>query len=165
MLIRTWRRSGETTATTTLIPNLVPKEHLLNGIALNQATQQGSRLVGALAIAPLLGFVNIEAAFWLCSGFYAIGLIQVSRIAIKSTGVIDATQSFARNMVEGFVYVYQRPQILVMVLLVLAHCSFTMSYESIRVPDLDLAFAGLEGFDDRTATGGLHRHHARQRAR
>ena len=49
----------------------------------------------------------------------------------KSTGVIDATQSFARNMVEGFVYVYQRPQILVMVLLVLAHCALTMSYESI----------------------------------
>ncbi len=124
-------RAGQMTAATALIPNLVPKERLLNAIALNQATQQGSRLVGALAIAPLLGFVNIEAAFWLCSGFYGIGLIQISRITIKSTGVMDATQSFARNMVEGFVYVYQRPQILVMVLLVLAHCALTMSYESI----------------------------------
>ena len=111
-------RAGEMTATTTLIPNMVPKEHLLNGIALNQATQQGSRLLGALAIAPLFGLVNVEAAFWLCSGFYVIGLIQISRITIDSRGVIDATQSFARNMVEGFVYVYQRPQILVMVMLV-----------------------------------------------
>ncbi|HIN06278.1 MAG TPA: MFS transporter [Dehalococcoidia bacterium] len=124
-------RAGQMTIATALIPNLVPKEHLLNAIALNQATQQGSRLVGALAIAPLLGLVNIEAAFWLCSGFYAIGLIQIGLIVTKSTGVIDATQSFARNMVEGFVYVYQRPQILVMVLLVLAHCALTMSYESI----------------------------------
>lgn len=124
-------RAGEMTATTTLIPNMVHKEHLLNGIALNQATQQGSRLLGALAIAPLFGLVNVEAAFWLCSGFYVIGLIQISRITIDSRGVIDATQSFARNMVEGFVYVYQRPQILVMVMLVLAHCALTMSYESL----------------------------------
>ena len=32
------------------------------------------------------------------------------------------------------------------------------------VPGLDLAFIGVEGFDDRTAAGGLHRDHARQRA-
>ncbi len=124
-------RAGQMTIATALIPNLVPKDHLLNAIALNQATQQGSRLVGALAIAPLLGLVNVEAAFWLCSGFYAIGLMQISLITTRSTGVIDKTQSFARNMVEGFVYVYQRPQILTMVLLVLAHCALTMSYESI----------------------------------
>ena len=39
--------------TSALIPNLVPKDRLLNGIALNQATQQGSRMVGALGILPL----------------------------------------------------------------------------------------------------------------
>lgn len=124
-------RAGQMTVTTALIPNLVPSERLLNAISLNQATQQGSRMVGALAIVPLLGLVNIEAAFWLCSAFYAIGLAVVSRIDTRSTGVIDPSQSFVQNLIEGFVYVYQRPQILAMVLLVLAHCAFTMSYESI----------------------------------
>lgn len=124
-------RAGQMTTATALIPNLVPKEHLLNALALNQATQQGSRMVGALAILPLMGLINIESAFWLCSGFYAVGLVQVSRIGTKSTGKIDATQSFWRNMVAGFEYVYQRPQILAMVLLVLAHCALTMSYESL----------------------------------
>ena len=124
-------RAGQMTITTALIPNLVPRERLLNAIALNQATQQGSKMVGALAIVPLLALVNIEAAFWLCSVFYAVGLTLVSRVTIRSTGVIDPAQSFARNMFEGFVYVYQRPQILAMVLLVLAHCALTMSYESI----------------------------------
>lgn len=124
-------RAGQMTTATALIPNLVPKEHLLNALALNQATQQGSRMVGALAILPLMGFINIESAFWLCSGFYAVGLMQVSRIGTKSTGKIDETQSFWRNMVAGFEYVYKRPLILAMVLLVLAHCALTMSYESI----------------------------------
>ena len=124
-------RSAQMTMATALIPNLVPKEHLLNAIALNQATQQGARLAGALAIAPLLGWVNIEATFWLCSGLYFLGFLQVSRGTTRSTGVIDKTQGFWANLFEGFVYVYRRPIIMSMVLLVLAHCAFTMSYESI----------------------------------
>ena len=123
-------RASQMTTATALIPNLVPKEHLLNAIALNQATQQGARLAGAMAIAPLLGLVNIESAFWLCSGLYFLGFLQVSRMTTRSTGVIDESQGFWANMFEGFVYVYKRPIIMSMVLLVLAHCAFTMSYES-----------------------------------
>ena len=124
-------RASQMTVATALIPNLVPREHLLNALALNQATQQGSRMVGALAILPLLGFINIESAFWLCSAFYLIGLVQVSRIGTRSTGRMDSSRGFWRNMVAGFEYVYKRPSILAMVMLVLAHCAFVMSYESI----------------------------------
>lgn len=127
-------RAGQMTTTQSLVPNLVPKEHLLNAIALNQATQQGSRVVGALAIIPLLevlGTNGVVAAFWLCTIFYLVGFIQVSRITTRSTGIIDPEKSFFRNLVAGFEYVYRRPQILAMVLLVLAHCSLTMSYEAI----------------------------------
>ena len=123
-------RASQMTTATALIPNLVPKEHLLNAIALNQATQQGARWAGAMAIAPLLGLVNIESAFWLCSGLYFLGFLQVSSMTTRSTGVIDESQGFWANMFEGFVYVYKRPIIMSMVLLVLAHCAFTMSYES-----------------------------------
>jgi MFS family permease len=127
-------RAGQMTITQSLVPNLVPKEHLLNAIALNQATQQGSRMVGALAIIPLLALLGtngVVAAFWLCSAFYLLGLIQVSRITTRSTGVIDPAKGFFRNLVAGFEYVYARPPILALVLLVLAHCALTMSYESI----------------------------------
>jgi MFS family permease len=125
-------RSGQQTATQSLIPNLVPKEHLANGIALNQATQQGSRMVGALAIMPLLGFFsgNLELVFWLCSALYGLGMIQTLRIKTRSTGVIDHDRSFAQNFFAGFQYVYQHPLLLAMILIVLAHCAFTMSYES-----------------------------------
>ena len=124
-------RSGQMTTTQSLVPILVPKEHLLNAVALNQATQQGSRLIGAMAILPLMGFVSMDAAFWLCSGFYAAGLVQVSRIKTRSRGKIDPDKSFFSNLFEGFTYVYRRPLVLAMILLVLAHCSLTMSYESI----------------------------------
>ncbi|MEC8911139.1 MAG: MFS transporter, partial [Chloroflexota bacterium] len=124
-------RASQMTTASALIPNLVKKEHLLNAIALNQATQQGARMVGALAIVPMLGFLDVEAAFWLCSSFYLLGFIQVSRVQTRSTGVIDKSQGFLANLLEGFVYVYKRPIIMSMVLFVLAHCALTMSYESI----------------------------------
>ena len=124
-------RSGQMTTTSSLIPNLVPKEHLLNAIALNQATQQGSRMLGALAIIPLLALVDIHAAFWLCSGLYLVGLMQVQRISTRSTGKMDPERGFFSNLAAGFTYVYRRPLVLAMVLLVVAHCSLVMSYESI----------------------------------
>ena len=124
-------RSSQMTFSTALVPNLVPKEYLLNAIALNQATQQGARMVGALAILPLVALVNLDTAFWLCSGFYLIAFVQTRRVTTQSTGVMDSRNSFFRNLFQGFGYVYGRPTILAMVLLVLAHCALTMSYESI----------------------------------
>jgi MFS family permease len=130
-LINGTLRSAQMTITQSLIPNLLPPERLLNGIALNQATQQGSRLVGPLILVPLTMSFGIGTAFWMCSAFYLIGLIQVMRITTRSTGEIDRRRGFLQNLVAGFEYVYGRPQLLAMVMLVLAHCSFVMSYEAI----------------------------------
>ncbi len=140
-------RSAQQTTTHSLVPNLVPKEHLLNAVALNQATQQGSRLFGPLAILPLLVFFDVAAAFWLCSAFYSVGLVQVLRVKTRSRGKIDPNQSFFHNMAAGVIYVYQHPMLLSMVLLAVAHCSLTMSYESIlpAISDEKLG-AGFAGF-------------------
>ena len=154
-------RSGQMTATQSLVPNLVPKEHLLNAFALNEATQQGSRLVGALALIPLIKLLNldIQSAFWMCSGLYFVGLIQVYRVSTRSTGVIDPEKSFVRNLVAGFEYVYGRPQLPAMVLLVLAHCSLTMSYESIlpgiSVVKLGSGFSGVSYLIGGVGAGAL----------
>ena len=123
-------RSSQQTTTQSLIPNLVPKDRLLNAVALNQATQQGSRLVGPLAIVPLLAFFDVAAAFWLCSAFYGVGLFQVLRIKTRSSGRVDPNRSFFHNLAAGFIYTYEHPLLLAMILLAPAHCSLTMSYES-----------------------------------
>jgi len=123
-------RAAETTSTQSLVPNLLPREHLMNAVALNEATQQGSRLVGPLAITPLLAFVNLEAAFWVCGAFYGLALIQSLRITTRSRGAVDRSRSVLSNLGDGFAYVYQRPVVLAMVLLAVFHCSLTMSFES-----------------------------------
>ena len=130
-LINGTLRTSQQTTTQSLVPNLVPRENLLNALALNEATQQGSRLLGPAAIAPLLFLLNIEAALWLCSGFYLLGLIQTLRINTRSRGNIDRSKSLSQNLLAGFNYVYSTPVVLAMVLLALFHCSLTMSYESL----------------------------------
>ena len=124
-LINGTLRSSQQTATQSLVPNLVPKEHLLNAVALNEATQQGSRLAGPAAITPLLLLFNTEAAFWLCSAFYLVGLIQTLRISTRSRGKVERNRTFSENFLAGFNYVYSTPIVLAMVLLAVFHCSLT----------------------------------------
>ena len=137
-------RSAQMTTTQSLVPNLVPRELLPNAIALNEATQQGSRFLGGLVGFLVAQSVGQEPVFWACAVLYAIGLVQVARIATRSTGRMDARRGFFGNLAAGFGYVYSHPTVLAMVLIVLAHCSFTMSYESM-LPILSEERLGIPG--------------------
>ena len=57
-------RAFQMTATQTLIPNLVPREHLLNAIAMNQLSLQGSRLVGPGLIAGTCADCSPDVHVW-----------------------------------------------------------------------------------------------------
>ena len=99
-------RAAQMPAGQSLIPNLVPRHLLLNAIALNQATMHGSRLIGPLAIAPLLSLgssvgTGAAGAVFLCSGFYAVSLVQSMRIRTVTTGEIDRRQSILRELRGG----------------------------------------------------------------
>ena len=124
-------RAAQMPAGQALIPNLVPRSLLLNAIALNQATMHGSRLLGPLAIIPLLATTGTTGAIFLCAGFYAVSLVQTLRLRTASTGVINKTQSFARNFSEGAIYVYKTPILFSVVVMAIFHCGLVMSFESL----------------------------------
>ncbi len=124
-------RSAQMTTTQSLVPNLVPRAVLPNAIALNEATQQGSRFVGGMVGFMVALWFGNEPVFWACAVLYAMGLVQVARIATRSTGRMDASRGFFGNLAAGFAYAYSRPRLLAMILIVLGHCSLTMSFESV----------------------------------
>ena len=124
-------RAAQTSASESLLPNLIPKELLLNGIAWNQAALHGSRLFGPAAIAPLLSLFNLEWAFYLCSAFYVISLIASLLISTVSTGVISKNLNFFENFIAGLKYVYKNQLLLVVIFLTFFHCGLTMSFESL----------------------------------
>jgi MFS family permease len=127
-----------------LLPNLVPRNLLLNAVALNQATQQGARLVGPAAIAPLLATTGAAGAFVLCIGFYALSFVLALCIRTPSTGKIDRSKGLLRNMAAGAVYIYQNLTLRSIVLLTLFHCGLTMSFESL-LPVISLQQFGSRG--------------------
>ena len=139
-------RAAQMPAGQSLIPNLVPRSLLLNAIALNQATMHGSRLLGPLAIIPLLATTGTTGAIFLCAGFYGISLIQTMRLRTASTGEIDKRQSFARNFAEGAIYVYKTPILFSVVVMAIFHCGLVMSFESLLpVLSTELLATGDEG--------------------
>jgi MFS family permease len=134
-LINGSARAAQMPASQSLVPNLVPRRLLLNGIALNQATMQGSRLFGPIAIVPMLATMGVSGAFFLCTAFYVVSLLQSLRISTVSTGTVrqgsNFIVNFANSVWDGIRYVYRTPILRVVVFMALFHCGLTMSFESL----------------------------------
>lgn len=137
-------RAAQMTASQALMPNLVPRKHLLNAIALNSATQQGDRLVGPALIAPLLAFFGAGPALLLCSFFYGLGMVQVLRVKTQSSGSVREERGLFTSLTRGMVVAYSSPVIMSLILLVAAHCALTMAFESI-IPALSKVKLGAQG--------------------
>lgn len=124
-------RAAQMPASQALIPNLVPSDKLLNGIALHSATQHASRLTGPLLIAPILATTSIGWVFATCTVLYCLSFLMIKRIQTVSTGVMEPSHNAMTQFLAGLNYIYRNPLILSVVMLVMAHCSLTMSFESL----------------------------------
>jgi MFS family permease len=123
-------RATEMPTNQALLPNLVPRQRLLNAIALNQLMQQGARMIGPLCILPIIRFIGPQPAFFMSALLYVIGWMQVLRIRTASRGVIVASQGVFFNLAAGIRYIYTHPLILTIMLLTVFHCALTMAYEA-----------------------------------
>jgi MFS family permease len=123
-------RTFQMTAVQALTPNLVPREHWLNAIAMNQLTQQGSRLVGPGLVAPAMLLAGPEAAFAVSTLFYVAGIAGVLAIRTRASGGLERGSRLGASLLEAGRYAWGHPQLRVMFILVALHCSMTMAFES-----------------------------------
>jgi MFS family permease len=123
-------RTFQMTTTQTLIPNLVPREHWLNALALNQVTTQGSRLVGPAIVVPALLLVGPKAAFLASSMFYLLGVLGILMVRTRSSGGLEKGASIGSSLMEAARFAWSHPQIRSLFILVALHCSMTMAFES-----------------------------------
>ena len=128
-------RATQMPAAQALMANMVPKEHILNAVSLYQVTFHGARFMGPFLILAVLWTTGHQNwVFFLCAGLYLLGITMVFSIRTVSTGVVEAGRGlgiFTRNMVAGLGYMYRHPLVLSIILLVVAHCGMTMSFESL----------------------------------
>ena len=139
-------RTFQMTSTASLVPNLVPRENMLNAISLNSATQQGARLLGPGIITPLLIISGPGAAFFMSAVFYAFGLLMVKRIQSDSTGTVGSGIGITASLILAAKVVYQNQRLRILFLLVALHCAMTMSFESMfPIFARDVLFSGGVG--------------------
>ena len=125
-------RGVQMPAQSALVPNLVPREDILNAIALNNVSLQGSRLLGALLVALMMGTVwGIGAAFLLAVVMYMLAVVMVLSVRTPSTGEIPKGASLWSTITAGVVYAYKTPSVGLMLILVAFHCGLTMAFESV----------------------------------
>lgn len=123
-------RAVEIPSDQALLANVVPSEHLANAVSLSTMTQQGSRAVGPLLSGPLLASGGVEGAYAIAAVFALLAFTSVRRVQTSSRGGVLSLQQVAGNLRHGLSYVRATRPVLLVFLLVAAHCALTMSFDA-----------------------------------
>jgi MFS family permease len=134
-----------------LLANLVPREHLLNAVALGGIAQHGSRLAGPLFGGALLYFLGAGYVFLLSAFVQVFALFLLWRVEYRSprveaqAGERVGARMIARDVGRGFAYVGHDRRLLLVIGLLGPHCALTMAFTAL-MPKLAIDLGG----DDRT---------------
>ena len=136
-----------------LIPNLVPREDLLNALVLAGATRHGARFFGLLIASPMLAIdmIGVNGVLVMSGSFHILAAWQMFRISTISRGETDSKRGVVRNIFEGLIYIYKNQVLAVFMLLVAFHCALVMSFESV----LPILSSDILGATDGSTVGYL----------
>lgn len=124
-------RSAEWPATESLLPNLIPREKLLNAMSLSRLARFAPQALGPALAAPLLATVGESGVFVLSSVFYLIAAQQMLRIRTPSRGEARSELGVLQNLQEGIAYTLRTPIVAMLMIVAAVHCSLTMSFNSL----------------------------------
>ena len=123
-------RAVEIPADQSLLANVVPAEDVGNAVSLSTMTQQGSRAAGPLLSGPLLATIGVEGAYAVAAVFSILAFTSVRRVQTRSRGGVTQVGQVVENLRHGLSYVRHTRPVLLVFLLVTAHCSLTMSFDA-----------------------------------
>lgn len=146
-----------------VLPSLVPREHLVNAVALNSASMQTMR-VGAPSLAGLaLAIWGAGAAFLLVAVFGALAVVFTWLLRtppMEPTTDEKSVKGAIASLWEGLVFAWQTPAIRGVLLLTFAYFSLGMAYVQVFAPllakqVLDIGDAGFGYMVSLTGVGAL----------
>ncbi len=117
------------------------KRDLPNAIALNSININGTRLLGPALGGLLIAAVGEASCFGLNAFSYLAVLIQLMRIKLPHGAPKPSSQSFARDLVEGWHFAMRDPVIRTLVLMVGA-VSFAISPYTVLMPAISVETFG-----------------------
>lgn len=149
-------RSAEWPATESLLPNLIPREKLLNAMSLGRLARFAPQALGPALAAPLLATVGEGGVFVLSAIFYLIAAQQTLRVRTPSRGEARADLGILQNFQEGVAYTVRTPVVAMLMIIASVHCVLTMSFNSLLpVFARDTLGAGGSAYSILTMSMGL----------
>ena len=111
-----------------LVPHLIPREDLVNAIALNSAQFNLSRVLGPMLGGFAMAWFGIAGNFFLNGLSFLAVLFALSRIKYPAPGTDDGSATMWQRLAEGFRYVFEKREMLGLVSLVGLASTFGISY-------------------------------------
>ncbi len=96
---------------TAVIPSLIPREKLVNAIALNATIGQTSQIAGPAFAGLAIGFVGLGTVYVVNGAFYFLAMIALVAVHVPPL-VTQAKESPWRSFLDGLIFVRQKPVIL-----------------------------------------------------
>ena len=130
-----------------LVPRLVPREVLANGIALSQVAINTNRVVGPAVAGLLIGFVGISSAYGLAAGVFLVVVITTFMMRTSEGVSLSRTQSARGQLMEGVGYALRTPAIMAIMAIAFVTFTFVMPYQTVLPIVADEVFGiGPQGY-------------------
>ncbi len=130
-----------------LLPELVPRTHLTNAIALQSAAFQMARLVGPAIAGMVIGVLGPGAAFLIKAFIFLLVLLVTWLMKVPAHTGPPITESVFTSLREGLGYIRSEKTILSLILLALIPQMFAQPYFTLLpVFAKDVLHVGPEGF-------------------
>ncbi|HEY7221297.1 MAG TPA: MFS transporter [Candidatus Binatia bacterium] len=139
-----------------MIPSLVPKEDLVNAIALNSGGFNLMKVVGPALGGALIALFGAAGNFFVQSVAYVGVLVMIYLMHIPNTPPDARRASPVANLKEGFAYVWSTPAVLALLTLAYVPRIFAVPYQTLMpVFQKDVLKVGPEGLGMLMAAPGV----------
>jgi len=139
-----------------LVPNVVPKEDLMNAIALNSAGFNLTKIIGPALGGVLIALFGAAGNFFVQSAAYMGVLVMVYLMHVPPTPEEARRSSAMANLKEGFSYVWSTPAVLALMMTAYVPRVFAVPYQALMpVFQKDVLGVGPEGLGMLMAAPGV----------
>jgi MFS family permease len=114
-----------------LIPNVVPKEDLINAVALNSVANNATKVMGPALGGVLIAVFGVAGNFFVQSAAYAGVLAMIHRMAVTPSSSQARHASMFANMKEGLAYVWSNSLVLALILIALVPRMLAVPYQTL----------------------------------
>ncbi len=145
-----------------MVPTILPRHLIANGMALLSSTQNVMRIVGAAGAGLVAEFVGLTGAFILIAVIYSSGVVAIHmlHVADHARPSKSGLRAMTSGLAEGARFAIKKPEIRGVLLISLVYFAFGMSYMQVFAPlfaveVLDIGRGGLGMMLSITGIGAL----------